>query len=160
MSSPEKEPFQTLPSFTFLLFWASSGNMSLRGLSWKLKTCCLMLRVNTPPSGAPTQGSPHRVEQTVPCAHGLRRDSGQATPTQRPTRDFSTLSLGSHSPPGEASCTQQQGAPPLTHDPLRSHSRPWSSLRAKQPYPQPRSQPSGWKDSRVLMLNARCTKAP
>ena len=30
MNSPEKEPFWTLPPFTFLLFWASSGNMSLQ----------------------------------------------------------------------------------------------------------------------------------
>ena len=54
------------------------------------------------------------MEQTVPCGHCLRRDSGQSIPAQRPTWDFPTLSLRSHSPPGEASCTQQQGAPPLT----------------------------------------------
>ena len=53
-------------------------------------------------------------EQTVLCAHCLRRDARWSTPTQRPTWEFPTLSLRSHSPPGEASCTQQQGAPPLT----------------------------------------------
>ena len=66
------------------------------------------------PNHTHTQGSPHHEEQTVPCGHSLRRDSGQSTSTERPTWDFPTLSLGSHSPPGEASCTQQQGAPPLT----------------------------------------------
>ena len=60
------------------------------------------------------QVSPHHEEQTVLCAHCLRRDSGWSTPIQSPTWDFPTLSRGSHSPPGEASCTQQQGAPPLT----------------------------------------------
>ena len=54
------------------------------------------------------------MEQTVFCGHCLRRDSGRSTPAQSATRDFPTLSLRSHSPPGEASCTQQQGAPPLT----------------------------------------------
>ena len=60
------------------------------------------------------QVSPHHEEQTVLRAHCLRRDSGRSTPIQSPTWDFPTLSRGSHSPPGEASCTQQQGAPPLT----------------------------------------------
>ena len=60
------------------------------------------------------QVSPHHEEQTVLCAHCLRRDSGRSTPIQSPTWDFPTLSRGSHSPPGEASCTQQQGVPLLT----------------------------------------------
>ena len=54
------------------------------------------------------------MEQAVPCGHCLRRDSGRSTPAPSPTWDFPTLSLRSHSLPGEASCTQQQGAPPLT----------------------------------------------
>ena len=54
------------------------------------------------------------MEQTVLYGHCLRRDSGQSTAAQSPTRDFSTLSLGSHSPPSVAWCTQQQGEPPLT----------------------------------------------
>ena len=60
------------------------------------------------------QVSPHHEEQTVLRAHCLRRDSGRSTPAPSPTWDFPTLSLRSHSLPGEASCTQQQGAPPLT----------------------------------------------
>ena len=70
------------------------------------------------------------MKQTVRCAHCLRRDAGRSTPTQRPTRDFVTLSLGSHCPPGEASCTQQQGAPPLTPRCRSSHTVP---LRAERP---------------------------
>ena len=129
MTLPEKEPCLTpVLSSSWLLFQAK---WVFRGLLLKLKTCCLMLRVNTPPSGAPTQGSPHRVEQTVLCSHCLRRDSGQATPTQRPTQDFPTLFLGSHSPPGEASCTQHQGAPRVT---------PWSPRVTQQAMVQPQGR--------------------
>ena len=81
------------------------------------------------------QGSPQRVEQTVLCAHCLRRDSGQSILAHRPTRDFPTLSLGSHSPPGEASCTQQQGAPLLTpQSPSGHRAGPGPApLRAERP---------------------------
>ena len=70
------------------------------------------------------------MEQSVLCAHCLRRDAGRSTPAQRPTRDFPTLSLGSQCPPGEASCTQQQGAPPLTPRCPSGHTVP---LRAERP---------------------------
>ena len=85
-----------------------------------------MLRVNTPPFLS--SNHTHREALTVwnrqspvPCAHCLRRDSGQATPAQRPTWDFPILSLGSHSPPGEASSTQQQGAPQLIRQSPTGH---------------------------------------
>ena len=61
-----------------------------------------------------TQGSPHHEEQTVPCGHCLRRNSGWSTPAQSPTWDFPTLARGSYSLPGEASRTRQQGVPLLT----------------------------------------------
>ena len=74
------------------------------------------------------------MERTVLCGHSLRRDSGQSTPAQSPTRDFSTLSLGSHSPPGEASCTQQEGAPPFTRCPSGHTAGPGPApLRAECP---------------------------
>ena len=57
--------------------------------------------------------------------------------------------------------TQQQGTPPLTPRSPSGHTAgPGPApLRAKQPYPQPRSHPSGWTDLRVLMLNASCTSS-
>ena len=81
------------------------------------------------------QGSPQCVEQTVLYDNCLRRDSGQSILAQRPKRDFPTLSLGSHSPPGEASCTQQQGAPLLTPQSPSSHTAgPGPApLRAERP---------------------------
>ena len=41
-------------SFLFLLFWASSSNTSLNGVSRRWKTCYLMFRPNKSPSWAPT----------------------------------------------------------------------------------------------------------
>ena len=94
------------------------------------------------------------MKQTVRCAHCLRRDAERSTPAQRPTQDFPTFSLGSHCPPGEASCTQQQGAPPLTprcrsghtvplraeHPPLPQGLSSVSEVEAKSPGPQCRIQ--------------------
>ena len=52
MTLPEKEPCLTpVLSSSWLLFQAK---WVFRGLLLKLKTCCLMLRVNTPLSWAPT----------------------------------------------------------------------------------------------------------
>ena len=152
MTLPEKEPCVT----PFLSSSSTSGlpqaTQVFRGLSWKLKICCLMLRVNTSPSRAPTthMGSPHHVEQTLPCGHCLRRDSGQSIPAQRPTWDFPTLSLRSHSTPGEASCTQQQGPPPLTPRPPSGHTAGpslSSPVRAERPLLSPNLCPQDWEDS-------------
>ena len=73
---------------------------------------------------------------------------------QRPTWDFPTLSLRSHSPPGEASCTQQQEAPPLTRQSPSGHTAgpDPSPLRTEHPLLSPDLSPQDWEDSRVLML--------
>ena len=55
MTSPEKEPLQTP-----VLSSSSSSRLLpqttwvFRGLSWELERCCLMLRINTPPSWVTT----------------------------------------------------------------------------------------------------------
>ena len=116
----EKEPFLTVFSSSF-----SSGHPQatggFRGVSRKWKTCSLMLRVNTAPSCVPTT----HTGRTSPCGtdsslshavSGRMQDSQLQHRVQH--RHFSTRSLASHSPPGEASCTQQQGAPQLTWNPF------------------------------------------
>ena len=102
-----------------------------------------------------TQGSTHKEEQIVPCGHCLRRDSGQSTFADRPTRNFPTLSLRSHSPPGEASCTQHQESPPLTRLSPSGHTAgpDPSRLRTEHPLLSPDLSPQNWEDSRVLMLS-------
>ena len=67
---------------------------------------------------------------------GLR--TGNSTQSQH--RTFPQLSLGSHSPPGEASCTQQQGAPQLT---------PQSPQATQQALVQPHSEQSSLPSPRV-----------
>ena len=158
MTLPEKEPCLTPFFSSSLTSGLPQAKRVFRSLSWKLKTCCLMLRVNTSPSWAPTthtQGSPHHEEQTGPCGHCLRRASGQSTSAERPTWDFPTLSLGSHSPPGEASCTQQQQAPLLTRQSPSGHTagpNP-SPLRTEYPLLSPDLSPQDWEGSRLLMLS-------
>ena len=116
----EKEPFLTV--FTSS---SSSGRPQatggFRGLSRKWKTCCLMLRVNTAPSCVLTT----HTGRTSPCGTDSslsRAVSGGTQDSQLQHRvqhgHFPTLSLASHSPPGEASCTQQQGAHQLTQHPF------------------------------------------
>ena len=71
---------------------------------------------------------------------------------QSPTRDFPELSLRSHSPPGEASRTQRQGAPQLTPRSPSGHTPgPGPSpLRAECPPLNPDLSAQDWEDSRVL----------
>ena len=105
------------------------------------------------------QGSPQCVEQTVLYDNCLRRDSGQSILAQRPKRDFPTLSLGSHSPPGEASCTRQQGAPLLTPQSPSSHTAgPGPApLRAERP-PLPQGLISWRGGSLMGFLELRQTR--
>ena len=91
------------------------------GVSRKWKTCCLMLRVNTAPSCVPTT----HTGRTSPCGTDSSLSRAVSGGTQDSQlwhriqhRHFPTLSLASHSPPGETSCTQQQGAPQLTWNPF------------------------------------------
>ena len=66
-------------SFMFLLFWASpSGNTNLQGISKRWKTWCLMLRVNTLPSWAPTPhtGKPSPRGADSPLGPLSQEDSG------------------------------------------------------------------------------------
>ena len=130
---------------------------SCRDWYWKLETCCLIPTINIPPSWAPTthEGKPSmgNRQSSVPTISGGTQDSQFQHRDQH--RSFPTLSLGSHSPPGEASRTQQQGAPPLT---------PWSpsghtagpgpsTLRAEwPPHPWDCSQFQKWS-LRALVLN-------
>ena len=91
------------------------------GVSRKWKTCCLMLRVNTAPSCVPTT----HTGRTSPCGTDSSLSRAVSGGTQDSQlwhriqhRHFPTLSLASHYPPGETSCTQQQGAPQLTWNPF------------------------------------------
>ena len=146
-------------SFLFLNFRASSGNTSLQRSIMKVENMLFNAYSQHIPFLSPnhthTQGSPHHEEQTVPCGHSPRRDSRQSTSAERPTWDFPTLSLRSHSPPGEASCTQQQEAPPLTRQSPSGHTAgpDPSPLRTEHPLLRPDLSPQDWEDSRVLILS-------
>ena len=74
---------------------------------------------------------------------------------QRPIWDFPTLSLRSHSPPGEASCTQLQEAPLLTRQLPSGHTAgpDPSRLRTAHPLLSPDLSPQDSEDSRVLILS-------
>ena len=153
----EKEPFLTV--FTSS---SSSGRPQatggFRGLSRKWKTCCLMLRVNTAPSCVLTT----HTGRTSPCGTDSslsRAVSGGTQDSQLQHRvqhgHFPTLSLASHSPPGEASCTQQQQAPLLTRQSPSGHTagpNP-SPLRTEYPLLSPDLSPQDWEGSRLLMLS-------
>ena len=145
MTLPEQEPFLTpfpSPSSTSRLL--PQATQVFRGLSWKIKTCCLMLKVNTPLSCATT---PHK-----PSPWGT--DSSLWPLSQEGFRTVnshteSNIGTFSHFPSDhtpllvEASCTQQQGAPQLTPRSPSGHTPgPGPSpLRAEHLPPQPRSQP-------------------
>ena len=101
---------------SFSPFFQVFSQASCRGWYWKLKTCCLIPTINIPLSWAPTTRagklSMENRQSSVPTVSGGTQDSQFRHRDQQSS--FPTLSLGSHSPPGEASRTQQQGAPPLT----------------------------------------------
>ena len=115
--------------------WGCKESDTTERLNW---TECLGSSHPIPEPQPHMQGSPHHEEQRVLCAHCLRRDSGQATPAERPTRDFHTfpqLTLPSwwglmHTAAGSTSTD------PTIH--FRSHSRPWSSpTESRVPFPPP-----------------------
>jgi len=149
MTLPEKEPCLT-PVLS-----SSSSSMLFLGQSKFLKSTLKVAKLLLESISSLSVPQPHTYTKKISsggkvslAAHCHRRD-------QRPTRDFPTLALGPHSPPGEGSCTQQQGAPPLT---------PWSpSGHTAGPGPAPfRAEPLPWaeisalKTGRIQSPDAQC----
>ena len=133
--------------FLFLNFRASSGNTSLQRSIIMLKTCCLMLRVNTSPSWAPTThtGKPSPWGTDSPL-WPLSQERLRTVNFHRETNmglfhTFPRITLPSwwglmYTAAGGTSADQAVS--------FRSHSRPWSiPTQNRTPPPQPRSQPSG-----------------
>ena len=158
MTLPEQKPFLTpFPSPSSTSGLLPQATQVFRGLPWKVKTCCLMLKVNTSLSCATTphtgKPSPWGTDFSLwPLSQdGLRTVNSR---TESNTGTFSHFP-SDHTPLlVEVSCTQQQGAPQLT---------PWSPsghtpgpgpspLRAEHPLVNPDLSPQEWEDSRVLML--------
>ena len=151
MTLPEKEPCLTPFLSSSLTSGLSQATRVFRGLSWKFKTCCFMLRVNTSPSWAPTthtaKPSPRGTDTPL---WPLSQEGLRTVNSCRETNwDFPTLSLGSHSPPGKASCTQQQEAPPLTTQSPSGHTAgpDPSPLRTEHAFLGPDLSPQDWENS-------------
>ena len=98
-------------------------------------------------------------EQTVLCAHCLRRDSGQSIPAQKPTQELSHTFPQITLPSWWGLMYTAAGATSTDPTiPFRSHSRPLSSpSQSRVPPPQPRSLPSGLGGLRLLMLSEGST---
>ena len=136
-------------SFLFHNFRASSGNTSLQRSIMKVKTCCLMLRINTTPSWAPTthigKPSPWGTDSPLwPLFQGALRtvNSHRETNTGL-SHTFPGITLPSwwglmYTAAGGTSADQAIS--------FRSHSTPWYiPTENRAPPPQPRSQPSGMR---------------
>jgi len=137
MTLPEKEPCLT-PVFS------SSGLLHpwvFTVLSWKWKTCCLVLRVNTFPSWAPTAhtGKPSHCGTDSPLCP-LSQEGSRTVNSHRETNTGISHTFPRITPPSwwglmytEAEDTSTQ--PTI---PFRSHSRPWSSrTQSRVPFPPP-----------------------
>ena len=154
MTLPKKEPFLTLflPSSRFLLRHSAEVDTE----SWKHV-------FNAYSQYSPFLSSNHTYRETLTMGNrqsSVVTVSGGTQERQFPHRDqhrsFPTLSFGSQSPPGEASCTQQQGAPQLTQQSPSDHrAGPGpSQLRTEwPPHPWGWSQSQKWR-LRALVLNA------
>ena len=131
-----------LCSFIFLLFWASpSGNVNLQGISKRWKTWCSVLRVNTPPSRAPTlhTGKPSLWGTDSPLCplseEGLRTVNSRTETNTGLSHTCPWITL-----PASWGLTHTAAGGTSTHPtiPLRSHSRPWSSpTQSRAPSPPP-----------------------
>ena len=110
-----------------------------------------MLRVNTSPSWAPTthtrKPSPWGTHRPL---WPLSQEGLRTVNSRRETNiDFPTLSVGSHSPPDEASCPQQQGTPQLTRQSPSGHTAgpDPSPVRTEHALLSPDLSPQDWEDS-------------
>jgi hypothetical protein len=155
MTLPEKEPCLT----PFLSSSSTSGlpqaTQVFRGLSWKSKTCRLMLRVSTSPFWAPTthtgQNSQCGIDSPLwPLSQeGIRTVNSRRETNMGLSHTFPRIAIPSW---WGLMYTASTSADPTI--PFRSHSRPWSRpTRSRVPPPQLRSQPSGLGGLRVLMLS-------
>ena len=123
--------------FLFLNFRASSGNTSLQRSIMKVENMLFNAYSQHIPLLSPNHT--HREALTMrnrqaPVATVSEGTQDSQLP-QRPTWDFPTLSLRSHSPPDEALCTQQQEAPPLTRQSPSGHTAGPDPPHSKQSIP-------------------------
>ena len=111
-----------MPDSCSFLFWAPSS-MSLHRSIMKVENMLFNAYGQHTPFLSPNHT--HREALTVwnrQCF--VATVWGETQDGQLPQRDQHgtfTLSLSSHFPPGEASCTQQQGVPPLTPQSTSGH---------------------------------------
>ena len=157
MTLPEKEPCLTPFLSSSLTSGLPQATRVFRGLSLKLKTCCLMLRVNTSPSWAPTthtaKPSPRGTDSPLwPLSQeGLRIVNSRRETTMGLSHTLPQITLPSwwglmYTAAGGTSADQAIS--------FRSHSRPWSiPTQNRACPPRPRSQPSGLGELRLLMLS-------